>query len=254
MNNENNKFFINGTETSDLTLNDNLPLKSNVLYEDTSKRGKDTKHFRLKNGNFMAVMYDHPVHKIDPDTGKYIDITSETSETETNIETLINNFKVRLPKVEDTGHFVTVEKDNTEIAWRFVPKQKTYRKKSMAVFSRRPKRDLWEIGDYPSVKYEKADTNIDLQYDISDDGIKESIILSKNPECKIFSFQVRFKGLIPMLSEDNKTVFLLRDDEDLGAELPEMKIPPAFMKDANEAFCDDMVRVGSFLLNKHWKL
>ena len=77
MNNENKEFFINDVEAEELTLEEKKPSTSKVLYEDTSKRGKNTKHFRLQNGNFMAVMYDHPVHKLDPDTGKYVDIASE---------------------------------------------------------------------------------------------------------------------------------------------------------------------------------
>ena len=72
MNTENNEFFINDVEAEELTLEVKKPSTSKVLYEDTSRRQKNTKHFRLQNGNFMAVMYDKPVHKIDPKTGKVL--------------------------------------------------------------------------------------------------------------------------------------------------------------------------------------
>ena len=240
MNNENKEFFVSDVEAADLTLEEKKPSTSKVLYEDTSKRGKNTKHFRLQNGNFLAVMYDHPVHKFDPDTGKYVDICAEVKETETDYETVMNHFKVRMPKNEGKDCFVTVEKDGREISWKFVPRSTSRRKKSMAAFSHKLKQDPWDIDDHPSVRYEKADTNTDLQYDISNDGVKESIILAKNPNCKTFSFELKLKGLVPMLSEDSKTIFLVRDDEDLSSELPEMQIPPAFMEDVNEAFCDDI--------------
>ncbi len=240
MNNENKEFFVSDVEAEELTLEEKKPSTSKVLYEDISKRGKNTKHFRLQNGNFMAVMYDRPVHKLDPDTGKYVDIASEVQETDTDYEAVMDHFKVRLPKTEGKDRFVTVEKDGREVSWKFIPRSASRRKKSAAAFSRRPKQSPWDIGDHPSVKYEKADTNTDLQYDVADDGVKESIVLTKDLGCKTFTFQMKFKGLVPMLSEDNKTVFLVRDDEDLGAELPEMQIPPAFMEDANEAFCDDI--------------
>ena len=240
MNNENKSFFISDVEAENLTLEEKKNSTSKVLYEDTTKRGKNTKHFRLQNGNFMAVMYDHPVHKLDPDTGKYVDIASEVKETDTDYETLMDRFKVRMPKTEGTDQYVTVEKDGREISWRFVPKSISRKKKSSAAFSRKSKQDPWDIDDLPSVQYKKVDTNIDLQYDISDDGVKESIILAKRPECKTFSFELKFKGLVPVLSEDSRTVFLVRDEEDLDTELPEMQIPPAFMEDANKAFCDDI--------------
>ncbi len=240
MNNETKEIFIKDAEAENLVLQEKKPSTSKVLYEDISKRGKNTKHFRLQNGNFMAVMYDHPVHKLDSKTGKYIDIASELNETDSDYETIMDDFKVRMPKKDGEGRFVTVEKNGREVSWKFIPKNTSRRNKSMAAFSRRPKQDPWDIGNYPSVKYQKVDTDTDLQYDVSEDGLKEAIVLSKNPECKTFSFQMKFKGLVPMLSEDKKTVFLFRDDEEIGTELPEMKIPPAFMEDSNEAFCDEI--------------
>ena len=240
MNDKNKEIFISDVEAANLTLERKNPSTSKVLYEDTSKRGTNTKHFRLQNGNFMAVMYDHPVHKLDPDTGKYVDVASEVKETDTEYETVMDQFKVRMPKTEGKDRYVTIEKDGREISWRFVPKSISRRKKSTAAFSHRSKQDPWDIDDLPSVQYKKADTNIDLQYEIFDDGVKESIVLAKRPEYKTFSFELKLKGLVPVLSEDHKTVFLVRDGEDLDAELSEMQIPPAFMEDANEAFCDDI--------------
>ena len=240
MNNENKKIFISDVEAENLTLERRKLSTSKVLYEDASKRGTNTKHFRLQNGNFIAVMYDHPVHKLDPDTGKYVDIASEVKETDMDYETVMDRFKVRMPKTEGKDRYVTVEKDGREISWRFVPKSISRKKKSTATFSRKSKQNHWDIDDLPSVQYKKADTNIDLQYDISDEGVKESIILAKKPECKTFSFELKLSGLVPVLSEDSRTVFLVRDGENFDAELPEMQIPPAFMEDANEAFCDDI--------------
>lgn len=236
----NKNFFVNDTEVEELTLEEKKPSTSKVLYEDTSKRGANIKHFRLQNGNFMAVMYDRPIHKLNPDTGKFVDISSEVTETDTDYEAIMPCFKVRLPKTEGKEHFVTVEKDNREISWKFIPRSTSRRKKSMASFTHKMKRDPWDVGDHPSVKYERADTNVDLEYDVSDDGVKESIVLTKNPDCKTFTFQMKFKGLFPVLSEDKKVVSLVRDDDDLGSEMPEMKIPPAYMEDANDAFCDDI--------------
>ena len=240
MNNENKKYFINDVDAEDLTLEEKKPSTSKVLYEDTSKRGNNTKHFRLQNGNFMAVVYDHPVHKLDPDTGKYVDIVSEVQETDTDYETVMEHFKVRTPKNEGKERFVTVEKDGKEVSWKFVPSGTFRRKKSVAELSRRPKQDSWESGNQISVKYERVDTGIDLVYDISDDGVKESIILAKNPSHTMFTFQMNFKGLVPVLSEDKKTVLLLPEGDKFASEQPEMRIPPAFMEDNNGAFCDEI--------------
>ena len=137
MNDKNKEIFISDVEAANLTLERKNPSTSKVLYEDTSKRGTNTKHFRLQNGNFMAVMYDHPVHKLDPDTGKYVDVASEVKETDTEYETVMDQFKVRMPKTEGKDRYVTIEKDGREISWRFVPKSISRRKKSTAAFSHR---------------------------------------------------------------------------------------------------------------------
>ncbi len=253
MNNENKNFFVSDVEAENLTLEEKNNSASKVLYEDTEKRGVNTKHFRLQNGNFMAVTYDRPVHKLDQKTGKYVDIVSEVNETETEYETIMDRFKVRMPKSVGNDKFITVEKDGREVGWKLIPRSSSRRKKSMATFARKPKRDSFDVGDRHSVKYEKADANTDLQYDISDNGVKESIVLAKNPNCNTFTFELKLKGLVPMLSEDCKTVSFVRDDEDLGAEKPEMEIPPAFMLDANDAYCDQIhyairqTEMGTFL-------
>ncbi len=240
MNNENKNFFVSDVEAENLTLEEKNNSASKVLYEDTEKRGVNTKHFRLQNGNFMAVMYDRPVHKLDQRTGKYVDIVSEVNETETEYETIMDRFKVRMPKSAGNDKFIIVEKDGREVGWKLIPRSSSRQKKSVAMFARKPKRDSFDVCNRHSVKYEKADTNTDLQYDISDNGVKESIVLAKNPNCNTFTFKLKLKGLVPMLSEDCKTVSFVRDDEDLGSEKPEMKIPPAFMLDANNAYCDQI--------------
>ncbi len=240
MNNENKKYLINDVDAENLTLEEKKPSTSKVLYEDTSKRGNNTKHFRLQNGNFMAVVYDHPVHKFDPDTGKYVDIVSEVQETDTDYQTVMEHFKVRTPKNEGKESFVTVEKDGKEVSWKFVPSGTSRRKKSVAELSRKTKQDSWDSENQISVKYGRVDAGIDLVYDISDDGVKESIILAKNPSHTLFTFLMNFKGLVPVLSEDKKTVLLLSEGDKFGSEQPEMRIPPAFMEDNNGAFCDEI--------------
>ena len=51
--------------------------ETDIMYEDTRKREKNTKHFRLKNGNYRAVIYDHPVHKYDEASGRFVDVSTD---------------------------------------------------------------------------------------------------------------------------------------------------------------------------------
>ena len=240
MNSETKEFFINASEAGSLTLTEKPASKSKVLYEDITKRGLSTKHFRLRNGNFMAVLYDSPVHKLDPDTGKYVDLNPEILETEKEYEAVMNRFRVHLPKADGKDSFVSVGKDGREIAWRYIPKHPARRKKASAAISFFRNEEPWEIQNRPTVAYEKADTDTDLKYEISEDGVKESVVLSRCPESKVFTFELKLKGLAARLSEDKKAVYLVRDDGEVTAELPEMTIPPAFMTDGNDSYNDDL--------------
>ena len=154
----------------------------------------------------MAVLYDRPVHKLDPETGKYVEIARDMKENEKDYETQMEGFKARFPKEE--GEFITVEKEEKAVSWRFVPKQESRRRKAMATFLKKEKKEAWDLEEVPSVRYEKADGDTDFQYDISEDGVKESIVLKKCPETKEFVFQMKLQGLKAELSEDKKEVFL----------------------------------------------
>ena len=139
MNDENKTYLIRDAEAEELTLQEERPSASKVLYEDTEKRDRCSKHFRLENGNFMAVMYDHPVHELDPKTGKYMEIVRDMKENEADYETQMDGFKARFPKEE--GKFITVEKEEKAVSWRFVPKQQARGRKSMATFQKHEKKE-----------------------------------------------------------------------------------------------------------------
>ena len=206
MNNINKDFFINDVDAEELVLEENKSSASNVLYEDITKRGKNTKHFRLRNGNFMAVLYDHPVHKFDYKTGKFVERAFDINETDDDYEATTDRFKVRMPKKEGEDSFMAVEKDGREFAWKFIPKDTSEQAEFPISISRRMRMEPWDVDDYVSVRYKKVDTNIDLQYDISENEVKESIVLFKDPGYNVFTFQVKLNGLVPVLSEGEKNI------------------------------------------------
>ncbi len=239
MNNE-QSYLIKDFEAGNLALTEKTPSKSKVLYEDTTRRGKNTKHFRLKNGNFMAVLYDHPVHKLDTKTGKYVDSRAEVNETDKAFETSMEHFKVCIPKNDGKDSFITVEKDGKEVSWRYIPNKTVRKKKTAAKLLNRQEHDPWDVVKHRSFMFEKIDDSTDIQYDITDDEIKESIVLDKYTGCNIFSFELKMSGVEAKLSEDKKTVFFAGENVSADTDFSDMKIPPAYMEDSNGAFNDDI--------------
>lgn len=241
MNKENKNELNDTSDTGCIMLEETAPEAERKLHEDVSKREKCVKHYRLPNGNNMAVVYDYPVHRFDYTTGKYLDINPEITETDAYYETVAEEFSVRMPKKEGKDRFVTVKKEGYEVSWKYVPHSTSRRRNSVAAFCCESSDAPWKERGYPSVGYENADTGTNLKYDISRHGVKESIILSKKPRENKLTFRMKFKGILPVLSDDRKNVFLVSDDEESGSEEPVMIIPPAFMEDAGGASCDKIV-------------
>ena len=73
-----------------------------LLYEDTSKRDEKTKHFRMSDGTYQAVMYEMPVHI--EQNGEWLDynntlievVSKDSSERE--LTNTFGDYSVRLSK------------------------------------------------------------------------------------------------------------------------------------------------------------
>ena len=228
------EIYLNNEESTELILMKNEDKETEILYEDVSRRKENTKHFRMKNGNFMAVVYDEPVHKLNEKTGKLEEIKEEFTEGETDYEASMKSFKVKLPKKEGKRKFVTVEKDGKSVSFRFASGKPTHTKRPEAkMYSE--KKHYWELKKYPSIRYDKVDSITSLEYEVFDGGIKENIVLAKCPETSTFKFDIKCNGLTPKLSEDKKTVLLLDEQENMV-----MVIPPSNMMDDNGVYSEDI--------------
>lgn len=82
----------------EIILEDTPAKKGKILFEDVSKRGENVKHFRMKDGSFMAAVYPKPVHYRDGASGEYREIYREFKETENNYEARNHNFRAVFPK------------------------------------------------------------------------------------------------------------------------------------------------------------
>ena len=72
-----------------------------ILFEDVSKRDARTKHYRMSDGTYEAVIFNEDLHYYDEAEGKYcsIDNSFEQGEAEGGVpcfENKSNEFKVRL--------------------------------------------------------------------------------------------------------------------------------------------------------------
>lgn len=224
------KELIEEIDEQSLSLIEDSPeASSEILYEDTSKRSENVKHFRMKNGTYMAAVYDKPVHTMDKSTGKFVDIAHRFEAKEDCYEAETDHFKARFPKKEGKRKYVTMEKGERSVSWRYIPTTDSHKKRAEAAIHEHRRASLDELPQFPKLKYEKTEAQTDLEYGISEKGVKENIILSKRPKSNIFRFELKLVGLKAILSEDTKSIQLYAENTDGGE--PEFVIPPINMTD-----------------------
>ena len=239
MKTETKERYIKSSEAEELELMKEPQSETDIMYEDTRKREKNTKHFRLKNGNYRAVIYDHPVHKYDEESGRFVDIPTDYGETENDYEAEFENYKVKFPKKDGKRRFITVNKGEKRFSWRYAFEKEGERNTRASAHLHSVNKNKWD-NERAHIKYEKIDGKSDLEYSVNDGGIKESIILSECPKNSVFSFEIKMHGLVPRLSENKKRVELVSDKAEFETAEAEMVIPEPNMIDNNGVYSEEL--------------
>lgn len=225
-----NMLIINESDEQEVALMESKnEVSSDILFEDSSKRSENVKHFRMRNGQYMAAVYDKPVHSLDKATGKFVDIAHHFEEKDDYYEAKTNHFKARFPKKEGKRKFVTMEKDGLSVSWRYIPSTDSHKKHPEAAIYKHERVSLMELPSFPTLKYEKTESRTDLEYGITDRSMKENIILSKRPKNTTFYFELKLEGLRAVLAEDKSFVSFIKKEED--CEETVMVMPPILMID-----------------------
>lgn len=244
---------------------DNLKLSDIVEYRDkqqkkegkivgeaVEKREKNVKHFLKDDLTSEAVIYNAPVHYLE--NGKWKDINNsllDKKDEENNdvLENKENDFKVKIAKNIKSKKLVTIQKDKYEIQWG-IDKLKKVNEKDRAnegitelsdSQAKVKAKDTESLKSLPENEQKKTIQNItstidfsniypdiDLQYSILANAIKENIIINKKVDNPIFTFNINVKNLVPKVQEDKSIIFY--DSKDTAKAV--FKIASSFMYDA----------------------
>ena len=165
------------------------------------------------------------------------------------LENKSNDFKISIAQNINADKLVSINKDKYEVSWNIksdknvkVNKKETTEedvnkllgltKEKESKLSKKEKAELENskkatlIKTTSSVVFEEVKPNINLEYKLISDSIKESIIINKPTDINKFSFNFNMKNLKPEL-KDNQIIL---SDKDTGKEIMRMQAP--FMVDA----------------------
>ena len=161
-----------------------------IIGEVESMRDEYTKVYLREDGTYSAIKSTEPFHYLKDD--KWVDIDNTLVKTEDSDGNVVltnqsNAFDVTLPTDMNSEVPITVEKDDVSIAFSMneVDSGKNIGAK---VNKNSYKNDLTELQQMSNVEklnsevvYSDVTENVDVQYNITNNSVKESIIVSEKP-------------------------------------------------------------------------
>ena len=157
-------------------------------------RTPTTKHFLKRDGTIDVEIYDENIHYLK--NGKYEEIDNTLLVTENGYANNKSNFKVNF-NAEKNDEIIKISNKNKTLSMSFKDSS------SFSLFKKKEvksKLNKSKISD--KVKYKNVYKNIDVEYEVNSNKIKESIILKKLPNKDSFSFVIK-TDLDLKLNKDN---------------------------------------------------
>ncbi|HBP25376.1 MAG TPA: hypothetical protein DD618_00260 [Acholeplasmatales bacterium] len=195
-----------------------------IDFEVTDKRAQTEKHFRKIDGTYEAVLYDCAVHY--EEDGKWQDIDNTLDDLGEEYENKKNDFKIKLPKALDDNKGISVKYDDYKITWNLTGIDES---KASVGKSQNGKSD--DLRSLPNVSqtttYKNIKENVDLEYNLIGNSLKENFILNAYTEYFNIDFYIKTQGL-SLIEKADELVF----ENSLGEEV--FYLDRLFMFDANE--------------------
>lgn len=247
-----------------------------VVNEVAELRKENQKHFRLSDGNYLAVSYGDTVHYQEVD-GSWADINNTLTASRDGLSyTTRNGEELRLfaSQLDDSGYLLTAESGEYQLSLSAVldpltpsltstPEddgsisssignittgdtavlsrpvaQITNPQEDIETLSVEERKDLTLKEQTTPVKlssslvYQDVWQSTDLDYSVTGNHIKESIVVNEPREEYVYNFRLRLTELSPTLEEDGSI--------SLSAPMGEVifTIPAPYMEDAQGSYSD----------------
>ncbi|MBR2877121.1 MAG: RHS repeat protein, partial [Clostridia bacterium] len=238
--------------------------EAEIICEIEEMRTADTKYFRLSDGSYMAASYTAPVHYKENGEWKEYDYSIEerVNEEEFVIENTDQGMTFPEEFKEDNSEQISVSADEYEIKFSPVVENKLFKKtkgearKSEELKSNRIRENFSggeavnEKGEKPTEKnkmlmvsnqksaltYENIYNEVDIEYEVSPNKIKESIVLNSKQDKNKFEFVVDTDGLYPKKEKDGS--IMLYSDKECTKSVSLIEKP--YMYDSNGEYSYDV--------------
>ena len=218
------------------TDSENISEEPFIIEEIESKREVNVKHFRMSDGSYMAVSYEMPVHFLN-ENNKFEEYDNSLIEYNTQNGTDFTNKKsdkdIFLSQKAKQNKMIRINANNYEIYWGFEKINNSdieiVENKTNELSYDNAYLNLDNI--VQEVRYNNVYQDVDLQYFILPNGIKENIILNNSNTQRKF-IQRYDIGKLSAIQIDSKTIEL-RDSN--NKTIYEIHAPIMIDADGNES-------------------
>jgi len=215
-----------------------------ILYELVDQREENIKHYLTQSGRFKAAIYESPVHYLVD--GKWMDIDNRLLEgTDSEKNSVFTNqknaYNVKIAKNSQTKKLVSITKEKYSLSWNIEqPKQSTSKvvastASSEKLTSEEKKTQLSNLSS--KAVFSEVFPNIDLEYLVEPDCVKENLVLKKPTTIRSFTFNYSMKGLKAIQQKDSTILFVDENDPNKGV----FKIDVPLMYDAKNEESRDIL-------------
>ena len=226
---------VEKTDTSSQSVETaSTPEEAEIISELTEKRDETTKYFAMSDGTTKACLYPQNIHYLDDGEYKEIDNTlvKDTKDGKTYYKNKKNSFSVTIPE-NYTDDYIQFSDGNGYVKFKLkgATNKKIEKTEKKLTKNNKDKTLVENISDKAIFKSIKG--NIDVEYDVSGNTLKETIVLYKKTK-NAFIFDVRTSADKAILNNDNSVSFFDKE----GVEL--YKIESPYMTDSAGEYSNDI--------------
>ena len=186
-----------------------------IVSELSEKREESVKNFLLNDGTYLAVQYAEPVHyKNNDDLWADIDNSLEKIKKNGNdvYRNKSNNFTVELPGSIGQGSIASIAKDGYKLSFDLLNYNKNSSSTIDIISTKRTDVKDEKISNYndycvlrkieSSVFYESVLNDVDFEYILKGNGLKENIVVNRPLPSYDFNFSLSAVGLTLQINQD----------------------------------------------------
>ena len=195
------------------------------------RRSRNSKCFAGESGTITTVFHDKPIHYLDPADSTFKDIDNSLFDTGNGLETRKNSFKTRFNKRAKDGRIFDVQKDDCKVGLisREAAKRGGCNLEQCSCDAGKAKKES-------RVMLKGVKDNVDIEYIVDSEKVKENIIIKEKSEDYDFNFDLAIENLIVSVSRDGKRLELKKK----VTGRVQFYIPSPFMFDADGTYSDSV--------------